>query len=429
MGTVFAATRAARIAIAAGAVLTFGVSRPSPAHAQKPDSALINGISAGEADAEPKTRKFVKWNEFDGKYLTFRFGGGFLVDYSAYSQDSASKEQVTLHDAIKIRDSRILISGRFKTKRRFTYQAGFMYDGYSKKWFVRQSGLMLGIPELWGNLFVGRSKEGASLNKMMTGYDGWTIERFTFSDAIPLLADGVKWLGYLPNRHLIWNIGYFNDWVSEKETWSYFDHQFVGRVVYAPFVSDTSGTLLHIGFSYENGKPDNNQRQLRSRPEAFDAPYIIDTGKIPADHSVLYGPEVYFRRGPILLGSEYYWDKMHSPQTGNPTLKGGDVSVSWNLTGETRSYNTVGGYFRAVSPIKTVFEGGPGAIEAVLRFSYSDLDDASIQGGKLWRLTPMVNWHLSEEMRLALVYGYGKLDRFDTKGTMHFFQTRLQLYL
>ncbi|MFL5508408.1 MAG: porin, partial [Gemmatimonadaceae bacterium] len=156
---------------------------------------------------------------------------------------------------------------------------------------------------------------------------------------------------------------------------------------------------------------------------------IIDTGKIPSDHSVLYGPELYYRRGPVLIGGEYYWDKIHSPEMGNPTLKGGDVSMSWNLTGETRSYNTVGGYFRAVSPIKTVFEGGPGALEAVLRYSYSDLDDASVNGVKLWRITPMINWHMSDEMRLALVYGYGKLDRFDTKGTMHFFQTRLQLYL
>jgi phosphate-selective porin OprO/OprP len=267
MSTVSAATRAARIAIAAGAVMALGLPRQSLAQEQKPaDTTLANGITAGESDAEPKGRHFTKWNEFDGKYATFRFGGGFLVDYSAYSQDSASKEQVTLHDAVKIRDSRILISGRFKTKRRITYQAGFMYDGYTKTWFVRQSGLMFAIPELWGHLFIGRSKEGASLNKMMTGYDGWTMERFTFSDAIPLLADGVKWLGYLPNRHLIWNVGYFNDWVSEKQTWSYFDHQFVGRVAFVPFVSDTSGTLLHIGMSYENGKPDNNQRQLRSRP-------------------------------------------------------------------------------------------------------------------------------------------------------------------
>jgi phosphate-selective porin OprO/OprP len=41
----------------------------------------------------------------------------------------------------------------------------------------------------------------------------------------------------------------------------------------------------------------------------------------------------------------------------------------------------------------------------------------------------MVNWHMSPNVRLELVYGYGVLDRFDTKGGSHFFQTRIQLQL
>jgi len=422
--------RVARIAIAAGTIVVAGIFRPSLARAQnKPDSTVVNALSAGEADAEPKTRRLVKWNEFDGKYLTFRFGGGFLVDYATYSQDSASKEQVKLEPGAKIRDARILIGGRFKTKRRITYQAGFMYDAYNDDWFIRQSGIMIGIPEWWGNLFIGRSKEGASLNKMMTGYDGWTVERFTFSDAIPLLADGVKWLGYIPSRHLIWNVGWFTDWLSEKETWAYFDQQVVGRVAWVPMVSDSAGTLLHIGMSLEIGKPDNGQRQLRSKPEVSHAPYVIDTGKFPSSRTTLFGPEVYYRRGPVLVGSEYYWEKNDSPETGNPVFQGGDIAVAWNVTGETRHYNTVGGYFKAVSPTETVFEGGPGALETVVRLSYSDLEGGTVHGGKFWRITPMLNWHMSEEVRIALVYGYGRTDRFDLKGAMHIFQTRLQLYL
>ncbi len=40
-----------------------------------------------------------------------------------------------------------------------------------------------------------------------------------------------------------------------------------------------------------------------------------------------------------------------------------------------------------------------------------------------------MNWHLSDNARLEFVYGYGKLDRFDTTGATHFFQSRLQLQL
>jgi phosphate-selective porin OprO/OprP len=76
-----------------------------------------------------------------------------------------------------------------------------------------------------------------------------------------------------------------------------------------------------------------------------------------------------------------------------------------------------------------VFEGGPGALEAVLRYSYSDFDSGTIQGGKFWRITPMLNWYLSDNVRLEFVYGYGMLDRFGLKGGTQFFQTRLQLQL
>jgi phosphate-selective porin OprO/OprP len=101
--------------------------------------------------------------------------------------------------------------------------------------------------------------------------------------------------------------------------------------------------------------------------------------------------------------------------------------VSWLVTGETRAYNTVGGYFKAVSPARTVFQGGPGALELVGRFSYIDLDGGSLRGGRFCRFTPMLNWHLSDNLRLEVAYGYGTLDRFDLRGATQFFQSRIQM--
>jgi phosphate-selective porin len=70
-----------------------------------------------------------------------------------------------------------------------------------------------------------------------------------------------------------------------------------------------------------------------------------------------------------------------------------------------------GGFFNQVSPARPVFQGGPGAWELVARFSYIDLDDHAVSGGTFWRLTPMVNWHLSDNVRLEMTYGYGSLNR------------------
>ncbi len=39
----------------------------------------------------------------------------------------------------------------------------------------------------------------------------------------------------------------------------------------------------------------------------------------------------------------------------------------------------------------------------------------------------MLNWHLSDNLRLELAYGYGTLDRFDLRGKTQFFQSRIQV--
>ncbi len=417
--------------VAAGALVLLCLARQGLAQGQQSDTTARDttetGISAGESEAEPPRRRLVKWNEYDGPLFSLRVGAGFLVDYATYSQDAAAKEQLTLEPGFKIRDSRFVLSGRIKTKRRITYQAGIMYDGYTEEWFIRQTGLMIGVPELWGNFWIGRSKEGPSLNKVMTGYDGWTHERFTFSDAIPLLSDGIKWLGYLPSRHLIWNLGVFTDWLSKDESFSYFHQAVAGRVAWVPMVSDSAGKLIHIGASFQIGKPENDTLQLKAKPEASDAPNFLDTGKFRSTSATLLGFEAYYRPGPWLFGTEYYWEKASSPETGDPVFHGGDIFANWLVTGETRSYNTVGGYFRQVSPRRTVFEGGPGAVELLVRFSYSDFNGGTLRGGTFWRLTPMANWHLSDFLRLELIYGVGTLDRFNLEGTTQFFQSRLQL--
>ena len=387
-------------------------------------------MAAGEADAvESPRRKMVKWNEYEGPLFTIRAGGGVLYEGAAFSQDEESEQQFDLENEWKLRDARFLLKGGFpRSRRAVTWRAGFMYDGPSDEFLVRETGLMVEVPEMKGHLFVGRTKEGFSLNKVMVGYAGWTMERATISDAtIPILADGIKWLGFLPEKRVLWNLGLYGDWLSEDEGFSTYDRQAVGRLMWVPVASEATRTILHLGVSGRYGKPDEGQLKLRSRPETFPAPYFVDTDSFASDKSEMLGVEAYYRPGPLLIGTEYFTQWADAKESRDPFFHGGDVVVTWLATGETRTYNTRGGFFNAVSPAKTVFEGGPGAWELVGRLSYIDLDDGPIQGGKFWRFTPMVNWHLSDHLRLELAYGYGELDRFDLTGGTQFFQTRIQM--
>jgi len=327
------------------------------------------------------------------------------------------------------RDVRILFRGRFKTKRPITWSFGYMYDGVEKDWLVRQSGIQVGFPEIGGNLFIGRTKEGFSMVKVMVGYHGWGMERPTMLDFIPILADGLKWSGYHPKAHVFYNVGLYGDELSESQKFSTYDHQSVIRFGGLPILSEEKKSVLEVAVQARYAQPDEHQLQVRARPEANLAPYALDTGKFPADRTVLAGVEAYYRRGPLLAGFEYDRMRVGTPGGEEPELWGYAAVVSWLITGETRPYNAAGGYFTGVSPDRPVFAHGLGAWEAVLHFSYSDFDSGTIQGGKFWKLTPMMNWHMSDNIRLEFGYGYGLLDRFELQGRTQFWQARVQMTL
>src|SRR5262245_42343800 len=299
--------RCARLACLAVFWLAAGPARGQDP-AEQPQPTLDDTIEAGDSDAETHQRMFLRWNHYEGPWITANIHGGVLYEGIGYSQDEGSEEQFTLGSEGKFRDARFMVKGKFpRSKRAVTYTSAFMYDGPSDDWFVRETGIMVEVPELHGHVFVGRTKEGFSLNKVMTGYAGWTMERATISDAtIPILGDGVKWLAHIPELHLVLNLGYYLDSINARQGFSTYDNQFVLRIAWLPPFANNNRTLLHIAFNGRSGAVDEDELQIRSRPEAFPAPYFVDTGKFPATFTKMVGGEVYYRPGPWLFGSEYW---------------------------------------------------------------------------------------------------------------------------
>lgn len=399
-----------------------------------PDGTQGEMLEVVKGDTLHQEWKDKRWRLFPGRFTTFKFGGGFLYEFAGYSQDKVGKQQMDsigekLEPAFAVRDFRVTLSGQLKTKRIISWKAGFMYDDANRAWLVRETGIMIDVPELWGKFFIGRTKEGFSMNKVMVGYAGWTMERQMAIDVIPILADGVKWLGYLPKSRIFWNIGAYADWFSKGQSFSTFKSQVAVRAGWLPIYSPDSKTVLHVGVNYRYGEPVNGEMKLSSRPEANPAPKFIDTGKFMSNSSNHVGGEAYYRAGPLMVGSEIYWHSFKSSVANDPVFFGGDVVVSYMITGELRPYNTATAILGFVPIKKSVFKGGPGAWEVLFRASTLDLDVGTVKGGKFWRVTPMVNWYLNKDIRLELAYGYGVLDRYTLKGATQFFQTRIQFTL
>jgi phosphate-selective porin OprO/OprP len=414
-----------RLLVAAGAL---GVWLAA-GRAEAEDAGRDPNLDAGEADRAPRQKEDV-WNEADLRVLTVRVGGGLLLDYANYIQDAASKDQMELAQAAKLRDFRFLFKGHFWFwPERLSYTLGYMYDGPTESFHFRQTGLILQVPELAGHLFVGRTKEGFSTNKIMVGYNGWTNERSAASDSfIPILADGIKWTG-AAGDHFVYNAGVFMDEWSETESFNKNDNQAVARVVWLP-LPKKSAPLLHFAVEARYGAANNGTLRFRSKPESFPAQsYAVDTGKFAADSSNMFGFEAYYRPGSLMFGSEYYLNKVTAPQFGDPLFTGGEVFASYLFTGEIHPYNTAGAFFEAVSPSHPMFKDGFGAVEAVVRYSQVDLNDARIAGGRFWRITPMINWYWSDNVRLEFVYGFSRLNRFGLEGDTQYFQGRIQFTL
>jgi phosphate-selective porin OprO/OprP len=226
-GRVFAPAAAAAVILMAAAGAYAQVTPPDPT--------IHTTVEAAQADGDVPPPIVKHLNEYEFERFSLRWGGGFLYDYATYGQDDPSQAQMSLSPLADVRDFRVLLKGRILVPQ-FTYTLGYMYDKAKGEWRFRQSGLMLDIPKVRGNVFVGRTKEGFSTSKMMIGYQGWTNERATFGDAtIPVLADGIKWGGTIPNGKFVYNFGFFKDTRSENESFNKNDKQAVVRGVWLPW--------------------------------------------------------------------------------------------------------------------------------------------------------------------------------------------------
>ncbi|EMS32631.1 porin outer membrane protein [Mariniradius saccharolyticus AK6] len=408
----------------------------SLAVAQETERRLIPDGTMGEY-LEPidslEKKKFLKNRIiFTGRFSSLRVGMGFLYEFAGYSQDAAAMQQMdsaglSLENQFKPRDFRILVNGQLRTKRMISWKAGLMYDGPTREWFMRESGVTIAVPEISGHIFVGRTKEGYSLNKVMNGYAGWTMERQMALDVIPILADGIKWIGFWPKKRILWNVGIYDDFFSRSQAFSTYSWQTAARIGWLPIFQPRENKQLHLGLSYRFGKVESGEMRLKSRPESNPAPFFIDTDNFKSKHSNHVGAEIYYTEGPLMIGSEYHWHKFEVNNAGKVLFHGGEAVISYILTGASRPYSTTSGVYAFVPVNKSVFKGGFGELEGLVRISNLDLDGGVVAGGRFWRLTPMINWYMSRSLRFELAYGYGILHRFELKGATQFFHARIQV--
>jgi len=234
-------------------------------------------------------------------------------------------------------------------------------------------------------------------------------------------------------ERLVWAAGGFTEVDDNNPNSLVLDSNWraVGRVAGQPWWDEESKgrKFVHLGISGSYYEPRDGAHRFRSRPEAHLAPRFVDTGSIPADHSVLVGTEAALVYGPFSVQGEYFrnWVSATTTTGDSPSFDGYYLFGSWFITGESRAYRRATGAFDRLRPTNNFGLGehsGAGAWELALRYSRVNLNDEGISGGRMHDYTAGVNWYLNPNMKIQFNYTLANLESDGLEGNTHIFQTR-----
>ena len=187
-----------------------------------------------------------------------------------------------------------------------------------------------------------------------------------------------------------------------------------------------------MGYRYSNAK---EGFRFFTEPEFNKSPVFVDTGfdtrtgVLPAEDFETWNAELSWRRGPLLLSSEFTRTNVDSPILGNPSFDGYWLAASWILSGEMREYNKKSGTFGGVPVSKSVYQGGKGAWELSTRWSSINLTDGRVEGGEMEVAALGLTWWLTPFFGVNGNYRYIWNDLDGLKGKTSALNLRLMLLL
>jgi phosphate-selective porin OprO/OprP len=182
---------------------------------------------------------------------------------------------------------------------------------------------------------------------------------------------------------------------------------------------------LHFGFNYSRRWTDEAVNYAQ-RPESHLAPVFVDTGAFLGERIDAALAEGAYLDGAFSLQSEYAIARVKRSELEAPVFHAYYVSASYALTGEARPYGENRGTIHRIRPKREMGDGsgGLGAFEIAARFSYIDLNDKDITGGKLADVTFAFNWYPTYPTRVS--FNVIRADR-EPWDPVWIFQGRIQL--
>jgi phosphate-selective porin OprO/OprP len=389
------------------------------------------------------------WNALSTRWINMRAIALIGIDAAHFDQDAANEEQVgdmSRYDRFDVRGLRIGLGGTINFDRPWSYLLSLSVNSVMQD-FDRNTAdpvsildALVSIP-LWGSagrMQVGKMKEPFSMERSMGLVFEQVMERPMHIDAFsPTRNIGVTLSDTLLDEKMTWRGGVFNDWLDRRRPdFSDNDQQYIFRVTGVPYENLLFRRLLHLGLSYRYDDLREGSVRYDVGPEFYFSDPWLDTGRFEANHAETTNVEFTWLQGPWWIASEFSKTSVDAPQHGDPSFEGWHAASNCVVTGEHRGYTYRRGIVRRVKPERPVGKGGWGALEISGRYSWLDLDDGDIRGGKMgiWSLGAI--WHPVYEMQFhvqwsrATLEGQGALPPGETeKSDANIFQFRWVLLI
>ncbi len=395
--------------------------RPASTEAAQGDE-LTNRVSSLEGKLKAQEEKAATTT-----FPTHKLIGRVHADSVWTEQDSDNEAAVgTFDGGANFRRARIGVEGMLFENSDYRIEVDFAGGG--RPTFTDVYTTIKELPTI-GNVRIGHFKEPFSLEELTSSRFMTFMERATLNEFAPQRELGIMAFNTYCEDAGTWAIGWFKtesddfgDDVGDGE------NAVTMRLTTTPYYDEGSGGryLVHVGAAYSFRDSDeglvefDTQPEMRLRAAGEGAiPNFVDTGPFVADNHQLFGAETAVVWGPLSAQSEYVAAVVNSDPAGDPNFHGVYVYVSYFLTGENRAYNRQAGTFDRVKPLENFFAVcteddtvccGWGAWELKARWSYIDLDDGAINGGRMSDWTFGVNWYLNSNFHIMLDYVHADFD-------------------
>lgn len=352
----------------------------------------------------PSWQDGLRFDSNDGS-VKLKIGGRIQHDYAYFAEDGDIERRLgkDFDDGTEFRRARLYFSGTIYDDIDFKVQFDFAGGDADFK------DVYLGLRDLpyLGNVRIGQFKEPFSLEEVASSNYITFMERSLVNTFAPSRNTGVMFFDTLLDKRMTWAAGVFRQTDSFGDGTGGRDYNVTARLTGLPWYENEGRKLLHLGVAYTHQNYEDDTIRFRARPEAHLAPRLVDTESFSAEFGDFIGAEAAWVNGPFSLQGEYVhaFIEGRSRIVGDPNFWAASVQASYFLTGEHRPYKTSSGSFGRVKPLKNYDkDGGLGAWELAARFSYLDLNDGFVKGGRLRDLTLGLNWYLNPNVRTMWNY-------------------------